>query len=196
MIRQSEAIQSQYIIQTHRLYMKPLSSESNDLESVSLYGNPEGTSFFENGPKTPEETAAYINEFAIEQFQKFPPFGIYEVFKKDDNTFIGHADLFTIDQENPGEDVEIGFILKPEFQGNGYGTEIALGLKDYIFDLYFENHPRVKRLVATAHPENIGSWKILEKIGMQFVAQTTKFNAPRKIYVLNLSKPQLNQSVQ
>lgn len=180
-------------LETQRLRMRPLDAHSDLTDSVTLYGRSEENRYFESGPKTAEETVKYIDEFATQQFREFPPFGIYVVSRTDNNEFVGHADLFTIDQERPGEDVEIGFILKSEHQGQGYGTEIAQGLTSCARDLYSQGHPRVKRLVATAHPENKGSWRILEKLGMQFLEQVEKFNGPRRVYELNFSKPELKK---
>ncbi len=181
------------VLETKRLYMRPLDGNNDLADSVNLYGRAEENRYFESGPKTAEETAKYIDEFATQQFRDFPPFGIYVVSRTDNDEVIGHADFFTIDQERPGEDVEIGFILKSEHQGKGYGTEIAQGLTSYARDLHSQGNPRVKRLVATAHPENKGSWKILEKLGMQFLEQVEKFNGPRRVYELNLSKPELKK---
>lgn len=175
-------------IATERLYMRPVDPEKDLDACVALYGGEKETLFFESGPKTKEETVQYIHQFATEQFQNFGLFGIYTVFQKEDDAFVGHADLFTIDQEQEG-DLEIGFILKEEYQGKKYGTEIAFALKNMAQDLYSQNHPRVKRLVATAHPLNTPSWKILEKLGMQFIKQEDKFNGPRKVYRLEFSTP-------
>jgi len=187
----SSAIQlrTDYFIQTERLGMRPIDAGCDLGESVALYGSAEENKFFETGPKTPEETARYIDEFATQQFRNFPPFGIYAIYRKEDDAFIGHADLFTIDQERSG-DAEIGFILKKAYQGLGYGTEVAVGLKDFLRDLHFQKHPRVQRLVATAHPENKPSWRILEKLGMEFVEQVEKFSGPRKVYKLEFSEPE------
>ncbi len=179
---------TEHFLQTQRLYMRPVDADHDLPECIDLYARKEENRLFESGPKTEVETARYVDQFATRQFRNFPPFGIYAVFRKEDHVFIGHADLFTIDQEQMG-DVEIGFILKKEFQGQGYGFEIALALKNYAYDLSL-HHPRVKRMVATAHPDNVPSWKILEKLGMQFVGQEEKFNGLRKVYKLEFLKPE------
>ena len=38
--------------------------------------------------------------------------------------------------------------------------------------------------MATAHPENKASIKLIEKLGMQFERQLTRFGQPRKQYFL------------
>ncbi len=59
--------------------------------------------------------------------------------------------------------LELGYVLGRKYWGFGYATEIAKAQLDFILDLG-------KMAFATAHPNNIGSKKILEKIGMKIIA--------------------------
>jgi [ribosomal protein S5]-alanine N-acetyltransferase len=56
---------------------------------------------------------------------------------------------------------ELGFIFNPRFQNNGYATESASALVRYGFE-----HWGIHRVMANCNPENIASWRVLEKIGM------------------------------
>jgi len=57
---------------------------------------------------------------------------------------------------------ELGYIFNPAFHGKGYATEAAQALIHYGF-----NHFGIHRVIAHCDPENIASWKVLEKIGMR-----------------------------
>ncbi|MEP7292515.1 MAG: GNAT family N-acetyltransferase [Chloroflexota bacterium] len=58
-------------------------------------------------------------------------------------------------------EVEIGYGISPDFRRQGYTFEAAQGLVAWGFA-----HPEVTRLNAECLPSNIGSKRILEKLGM------------------------------
>jgi RimJ/RimL family protein N-acetyltransferase len=57
---------------------------------------------------------------------------------------------------------ELGYIFNPVFHNRGYATEAAEALLQYGF-----HHWSIHRVVAHCNPENVASWKVLEKIGMR-----------------------------
>lgn len=57
---------------------------------------------------------------------------------------------------------ELGYIMSPNFQKKGYGSEAALALVEYGFSALGAH-----RVQAHCNPNNLASWKLLEKIGFQ-----------------------------
>lgn len=57
---------------------------------------------------------------------------------------------------------ELGYIFNPAFHNQGYATESADALIRYGFQ-----HFGIHRVIAHCSPENIASWKVLEKLGMK-----------------------------
>ena len=57
---------------------------------------------------------------------------------------------------------ELGYILNPGYQGQGYGSEAAGALVQRAL-----TDGGMHRVVAHCNPENTASWKLLEKIGFQ-----------------------------
>ena len=57
---------------------------------------------------------------------------------------------------------ELGYIFNPVFQNRGFCSESALGLLRYAFDRLGAH-----KVVAFCNPENVPSWKVLERIGMK-----------------------------
>jgi ribosomal-protein-alanine N-acetyltransferase len=55
---------------------------------------------------------------------------------------------------------ELGYIFNPEYQRKGYGSEATKGLIEYGFNNY-----SIHRIMARCNPNNIASWKLLEKVG-------------------------------
>ncbi|WP_428775257.1 GNAT family N-acetyltransferase [Vibrio sp.] len=59
-------------------------------------------------------------------------------------------------------EIEVGYLLLPEFHGCGYGTESLLGLKQYVQD-----HFPVAAITAIVTDGNVASCKVLEKSGFE-----------------------------
>lgn len=57
---------------------------------------------------------------------------------------------------------ELGYILNPAYQRQGYGAEAAAALVNYAFTVR-----RMHRIYAHCNPDNTASWKLLERIGFQ-----------------------------
>lgn len=57
---------------------------------------------------------------------------------------------------------ELGYILYAEHQGLGIITEAGKAMIDYLF-----TELNAHKIVAICMAENIGSWKVMEKLGMQ-----------------------------
>ncbi len=57
---------------------------------------------------------------------------------------------------------EIGWVLNPAYQNQGFASEAARAVLDYGF-----NEKKLHRIIATCQPENIASYKVMEKIGMR-----------------------------
>lgn len=56
---------------------------------------------------------------------------------------------------------EIGFIFNPTYQRRGYATESAKAVLDHGF-----REEKAHRVIAHCNPENVASWRVLEKAGL------------------------------
>ena len=61
------------------------------------------------------------------------------------------------------EDADIGFRFLPKYWGQGIATEVSHALVKYGFETM-----KLPRIIGIAYPDNIGSCKVLEKIGLTF----------------------------
>jgi RimJ/RimL family protein N-acetyltransferase len=57
---------------------------------------------------------------------------------------------------------EIGWTIHPAYQRQGYATEAAAALLHYGFA-----EMKLHRIIATCQPENVASYRVMEKIGMR-----------------------------
>jgi [ribosomal protein S5]-alanine N-acetyltransferase len=86
----------------------------------------------------------------------------FAVIWKETGKVIGSTDIMQLQARD--KHVELGYILAQECWGKGIMTEAAALSRNYVF----QELKRI-RLVAFADQENIGSRRVLEKIGMQEV---------------------------
>ena len=71
--------------------------------------------------------------------------------------------------DDMGAIAEIGYTLRPEFQGRGYASEATSALVDHILAT-----TSVHRIEASLDPENVPSMRVLESLGMVFESLSRK----------------------
>lgn len=144
------------LLHTPRLLLRPF--QEDDWPAIHAYASdPEVVKHVEWGPNTLEETKFYLGETLKQQHkhQDFP----FAVVLKNENILVGAAHLYV---EHPEiREAWIGYVLNHEYWGLGIMTEAAHVLLQFGFDQL-----GLHRVTATCRPENIGSYRVLEKIGM------------------------------
>jgi len=157
-------------IQTQRLLLRPF--QYSDLDSVHLYAsNPEITEYMLFGPNTYEETSNFVH-LIIDTWYKEIPMRHYEMVVEKDGAILGAVSIHLSEDLEEGE---MGWISHQGYWGHGYITEAAQALKEFaIIEL------KVKRIVAHCDSRNIGSIRVMEKIGLEKVSLTKNVRKDRK----------------
>jgi RimJ/RimL family protein N-acetyltransferase len=139
------------------LLLRQLSTEDADF-ILELLNEP---SFIRNigdrGVRTINDAISYILNGPVTSYVK-NGFGLYLVKLKETNESIGMCGLIKRDTL---EDVDIGYAFLPRFWSKGYAVEAARATKEYAKHVIGLN-----RIVAIVDPENEGSIRVLEKIGL------------------------------
>jgi RimJ/RimL family protein N-acetyltransferase len=147
------------ILETERLLLRHLSIEDADF-ILELLNEP---SFIRNigdrGVRTIDGANSYILNGPVASYAK-NGFGLYLVKLKETDESIGMCGLIKRDTL---KDVDIGYAFLPRFWSKGYAVESARAVKEYA-----KNAVGLNRIVAIVDPENEGSIRVLEKIGLQF----------------------------
>ena len=81
------------------------------------------------------------------------------VYKQDD-LFIGFCGLKYLPEE---DEVDLGYRFVKAYWGMGLATESGKAALDYGF-----NELGLKRIIALALADNVGSIRVMEKLGMRF----------------------------
>lgn len=139
-------------LSTERLIIRDF--EEEDWKEVYKYTSQQTVmEYMPEGVLTKEETKKFIRENIGESAKKFP------VILAGKKTLIGHMEFFKYFGEHS---YEIGWVFNPDYYNKGYASEAALALLKYGFE-ELELH----RIVATCQPENVPSYRVMEKIGMR-----------------------------
>ena len=146
------------ILETERLALRQFTAEDAAF-IVELVNEP---SFIQNigdrGVRSLEDAIRYLEAGPIPSYER-NGFGLYLVQLKESGESIGMCGLI---KREALEDVDIGYAFLPKFWSKGYAVEAALAVKEQARRL------RLKRLVAIVDPDNTGSIRVLEKVGLTF----------------------------
>jgi RimJ/RimL family protein N-acetyltransferase len=117
-----------------------------------------------------DEAIDYIKKnFNFDGYLKFSP-----IVYKDE--IIGFGGIFKFNNKA----YEFGYIIDKKHWGKGFATKIALAQIDFI-----KNHLKSK-VVATSHPQNFASHRVLQKCGLRFEKEIfLEYRGKRKLFVLD-----------
>ncbi|MFJ3387404.1 GNAT family N-acetyltransferase [Lysinibacillus sp. NPDC086135] len=139
-------------IKTNRLLIREF--EIQDWQAVYEYtSNPNVMKYIPEGVFNEEEAKKFVSENSGGQAKYFPVILISE------NIVIGHI---VFHQYFGDHTYEIGWVLNPNYYNNGYASEAAKAVLNYGF-----KEKQLHRIIATCQPENIPSYRVMEKIGMR-----------------------------
>jgi len=171
-------VSSKTILETERLRLRQLTSGDAEF-IVELLNDP---SFVRNigdrGVRTLGDAMRYIRDGPVENYARLG-FGLWRVELKASNVPVGMCGLL---QRETLDDVDIGFAFLPRFWCSGYAFESASGVMRFAHDVL-----GLKRIVAVTNPDNIGSIRLLERLGMRFerLARLSDDGPELKLFAFN-----------
>jgi RimJ/RimL family protein N-acetyltransferase len=141
------------IIETERLKLRKF--VDNDWRDLYEYLSKETVVKYEPYDVFTEETCK------IEAIDRSKNDAFWAVCLKRNDKVIGNV---VFKQKEPKKDLtwEIGFVFNPEFYGNGYAMESCKAVINFGFDQL-----KVRKVIAMCDPENVSSWKLLERLKMR-----------------------------
>lgn len=147
------------MIETDRLLLRKLSTDDAAF-ILDLLNQPSFLQFIgDRGVRTLEDANRYILTGAVASYERFG-FGLYLTLLKKSEIPIGICGLVKRDSL---KDVDIGFAFLPQYWSKGYAFESASAVLDYA-----RNTLGLKRIAGITAPDNHGSIRVMEKIGLKF----------------------------
>ena len=143
---------------TARLLLRPFRPDDHaDLHAMA--GDPEVVRWMDWGPNTPEETSVFLGYALVSETEEPRRTWKFAVVRQSDGALIGSAELHIESPEHSRG--TMGYLVDPAAQGRGYATEAARAVLTHGL-----TEGGLHRVTATCDPENTGSIRVLEKIGM------------------------------
>jgi ribosomal-protein-alanine N-acetyltransferase len=127
-----------------------------------------------SGARTKEKTKNTID--AILRHWEQHGYGIWAIDHKADRRLIGWCGLQLLEKT---PEVEVAYLLAKDYWNQGLATEAARAAIEYGF-----NGLKLERIVAIARPENVGSYRVMEKIGMKYERDAHYYNIDVVYYAL------------
>ena len=156
----SEQVTQTECIQTNRLELK--SYKISDKEQlIKLLTNTEVTKTFMvpefKSLKQVLDLVCKLIEFSKAEDTTHLEYGIYL-----NGTLIGFINDCGFDDE----EIEIGYVIHPDYKGQGYATEAVSAVIMDLFKMGF------KKITSGCFEENIASRRVMEKCGMQLIEKS------------------------
>jgi RimJ/RimL family protein N-acetyltransferase len=151
-----------YPITTERLVLRPLDA-ATDVEPVHAYQSREDVCrYIPYFPRTREQIAERLAdpERNRSTFEKDGQVISLAVVLRETGQLIGDVVLMWHSAEHQGG--EIGYVINPDFQGNGYVTEAAGALLALAFD-----DLKLHRVIARIDQRNAASANVARRLGMR-----------------------------
>jgi ribosomal-protein-alanine N-acetyltransferase len=144
---------------TDRLVLRPL--EAGDFRAVHAYASdPEVVRFMDWGPNTLDDTTVFLDRMITSAARsprtQFP----LAIVPATGDVPVGVVELQIDSAEHRRADV--GYVLGRSAWGHGYASEAAAAMLRFGFD-----ELGLHKISATCDPDNRGSARVLEKIGMR-----------------------------
>ncbi|MDR3503697.1 MAG: GNAT family protein [Legionella sp.] len=194
---------NQYTISSSRVEARSLNQEEEaDLieKYTCLLGNIENVKLFGAGTAwTSSEVIEFLHD-QIKNWNSGNKFSVFSIYHSSTQEFMGflqvrHAlDDFSHIGVGHSNVSEIAYIIDQAFWGKGYGTELAILGKKFIKHIISESENEtlekgIKEIVATVHPENEGSKRILQKtLKHQEQEEFIKFGGQPRLLFFKLLK--------
>lgn len=141
------------MINTDRLELTVIST--HDVNDVFKYvSNPHTMRYERSEFKSKTDLIKFLDYFQKNKYA-------YSIREIGNNRVIGHV---TLSPTSPtfNNEYNLGYILHEAYQGKGYCTEACKAIIDYSFGVL-----KIHRIRAACNPENIASWKVMEKCGLK-----------------------------
>jgi RimJ/RimL family protein N-acetyltransferase len=158
------SLNEKIITQTERLIIREF--QVLDIEALAqILAKPEVMQFSLDGVLSNKQTAVKIQSF-LDSYQK-NGYGKYALIHCQSRRLIGYCGIAVEEIEGKSEN-ELGYRIDSDFWGQGLATEAAKACLEYGFDKF-----KFDDVLGIVEPENQASIKVLEKVGMEFVKEST-----------------------
>jgi RimJ/RimL family protein N-acetyltransferase len=150
-------------IETQRLVVRTFEALDGDAW-VAMFSDPEVTRFLP-GAAPPTKDTFETQLPARHAMEAELGYAMWAVEETASGTFIGQCGLRPAATMDPsaGSEIDLGYHLTRASWNKGYATEAVVAVLGHGL-----GSVGLDRVMAVALPENVGSWRVMEKAGMRY----------------------------
>ena len=138
--------------ETLRLVVRAIAID--DWRAIHRYmSDPLVSAWLPGGPMDEEQSRAFATKNATDKAEALA------VLTRSSNEIIGHM---VFHPWGASHTYEIGWVFGQGHQRRGYATEAARSLLAYAFEALL-----CHRVIATCQPQNVASWRVMERLAMR-----------------------------
>ncbi len=145
-------------IETERLTMRGFTPDDLD-RLAEVLSDPQVMRYMPGGRPLSREKAKANLRFILRHWDEHG-FGWWAIINRADARLTGWCGLTYVDELS---ETEVAYLFDRPYWGQGIGTEAAHASLRYGFE-----ELKLDRIIALAVPENVGSWRVMEKNGLNF----------------------------
>ncbi|MGZ5201798.1 MAG: GNAT family N-acetyltransferase [Telluria sp.] len=162
-----------FVLETTRLRLAPITDEHLD-GLHAMNSDLDVMRYLSGKPETREETQALIKRVKARWAEW--GFSWFSLFDKASGELIGAAGVQYLGMD-PANPHEIGWRLRKDRWGQGLASEAARRLATFAFD-----DLDAPLLCSVCHPENTGSARVMERLGMRYIGEETWYGMTTSRY--------------
>lgn len=164
-------------LRTARLLLRPFAAD--DLEALTpIYGDEAVMAIRKLGVQTPAQTKRQLTGI-IDHWRRHG-FGLWAVIDRESGVLLGECGLRYRDQaQDRNGQVELSYGLAQSAWGRGLATEASRAALDYGFRVV-----GLAEIVAIAKAANLGSHRVMEKLGMHLAKTWSRDGIGRVEYLI------------
>jgi RimJ/RimL family protein N-acetyltransferase len=165
------------ILETARLRLRPFAPDLSDVDALSVVlGDPTSMRWYP-APFDRNGTAAWI-ERQLERYERAGS-GLLAVEERATGEVIGDCGA-TFQDVDGASLLELGWHVRRDRQGHGFATEAGAACRDWAFTAL-----QPEFLISLVRPENVGSWRVAEKLGFEIWRGTIRAGWGHLVYRLD-----------
>ena len=145
--------------QSARLILRTL-EERDGPAWLRLMSDPRVRRFLPPGPVPTADLFPQVLQRRHELEREFG-FAVWAAELTETGAFIGQCGLYPAEFKGP--EVELAYHFMPAYWKQGFGSEAATAVLSHAFEAL-----GLDEVIALVMPENVGSWRVMEKAGMRF----------------------------
>jgi len=161
-------------LETQRLRIRSF-DPADAAAMLEVFGDPEVRKFL---PPFPDPTLESMGKSVARRMamERDHGHGLWAVEVRETGELIGDCGLMLV--EGTGPEVELAYHYKRSAWNHGYGTEAATACLAHGF-----GPVGLEEIIAICFPENVGSWRVMEKAGMRYEGMARYYGLDLKKYV-------------